>query len=120
MPESVRAARFFPGEGLCEYSGLTSRAPCDADLLEREPRHQKDLELVQRVLANDPRGRERAIIDAGRDAPDMLEILSLAGGASGAKGAMFALRGEAASLTAFTQHFGPQPADIAEAVRNCV
>ena len=49
--------------------------------------------------------------------PDALETLSLAGGASGAKGAMFALRGEAASLAAFAQQYGPGPSKIAEAVR---
>ena len=60
---------------------------------------------------------KRAIIDAGRDAPEALEILSLAGGASGAKGAMFALRGEAASLTAFAQQNGARAEDIGDAVR---
>ena len=60
---------------------------------------------------------KRAIIDAGRDLPHELEILSLSGGAAGAKGAMLALRGEAASLTAFAQQFDSSSIRIGEAVR---
>lgn len=53
---------------------------------------------------------KRAIIDAGRDDPDALGLLSLAGGASGAKAEINTVRGNAASLSAFAAlHKGNEP-----------
>ena len=93
-------------------SRILRRFPLEADVA---PGFQEMADEVTDELWED--AVKRAIIDAGRDTPEDLATLSLAGGAFGAKGAVNAARWEVANLTAFAKRFGHNDEKMARAVR---
>ena len=124
--DDIRRARALFARALETPGGLrieTIHAFCSR-ILRRFPLEAKVAPGFQEIEDEDARelwddAVKRAIIDAGRDAPEALSTLSLSGGAFGAKGAMNALRGETAALTAFAQRY-QNDAKMARAVRTAL
>lgn len=125
--EDIQRARALFARALETPGGLrieTIHAFCSR-ILRRFPLEAKVAPGFQEIEDGDARelwedAVKRAIIDAGRDDPGALTTLSLAGGAFGAKGAMDALRGEAAAITAFANRHRQKETAMADAVRQAL